>query len=263
MNRDTLRSLVNLLAALVTVAVNGLSETLPLNGITTKAISDRFQVLFFPAAYVFSIWGLIYLGLIAFAVFQVLPGQRANPRLRRVGYWFALSCALNCLWIVLWHYLQFPATLVVMLALLGTLIIIYQRLAIGRAPVTGVERWVVDLPFSIYLGWISVATIANAADVLDYLGWHGAPLNPQAWAVIMLAAGLALAAAMAFRRGDLAYGLVVVWAFVGIAIQPSATPLVAGAAWVMAGLVVVVLIAEWVLARRRYAINDGRLPAHS
>jgi len=250
MNRDTLRSLVNLIAALVTVAVNGLAEALPLNGITTKAISDHFEVLFVPAAYVFSIWGLIYLGLIAFAIFQILPGQRANPRLRRLGYWFALSCGLNCLWIVLWHYEQFPATLVVMLALLGTLIVIYQRLYQGRAPVAGAEKWAVDLPFSIYLGWITVATIANAADVFDSLGWHGAPLSPEAWAVIMLAVGLVLAAAMAFRRGDLAYGLVVVWAFAGVGVQQSGTPLVAGAAWLMAGLVVIVLIVEWVVARR-------------
>lgn len=244
MNRDTLRSLVNLLAALVTVAVNGLAEALPLNGLSTKTISDRFQVLFVPAPYVFSIWGVIYVGLIAFAIYQALPAHRADPRLRRVSYWFALSCLANCAWIFLWHYEQFPATLVVMLALLAALIVIYQRLRVGRAPVHGVERWVVDLTFSIYLGWVSVATIANAADVLNYLGWNGAPLGAAAWAVIMLAAGLVLAAAMAFRRGDLAYGLVVIWAFAGIGLKQSDTPVVAGAAWLMAVLVALVLIAS-------------------
>jgi len=259
MNRDTFRALVNLLAALVTIAVNGLAEALPLNGISTKTISDGFKVLFVPAAYVFSIWGLIYLGLLAFAIYQLLPGPRADPRLRRVGYWFALSCVLNCLWIVLWHYLLFPATLVVMLALLGTLIVIYQRLAIGTpAAPARAARWLVALPFSIYLGWISVATIANAADVLNYLGYDGAPLGPQAWAVIMLVAGLLLAALMAFRRGDLAYGLVVVWAFAGIGVQQSATPLVANAAWALAGAVVVVLVVAFCLARRPRRLAAAR-----
>ncbi len=259
MNRDTLRTVVNLLAVIVTLAVNGLSESLPLNGVTSKAISDGFKVLFVPAAYVFSIWGLIYLGLLAFAVYQILPGQRANPRLRRVGYWFALSCALNCLWIVLWHYLLFPATIVVMLALLGTLIVIYQRLEIGRgAPAAGAAGWLVALPFSLYLGWISVATIANAADVLDSLGYTGAPIGPQAWAVILLLAGLVLAALMAFRCRDLAYGLVVVWAFAGIAIKQSDTPLVAGAAWTLAGAVLVVLIVEFILARRPRRLAPAR-----
>jgi benzodiazapine receptor len=253
MNRDTLRSSINLLAAILMVAVNGLAEALPLNGITTKEISDRFPVLFVPAAYVFSIWGLIYLGLIAFAIYQLLPAQRAAPRLRRVGYWFALSCLLNGLWIVLWHAQQFPATLLVMLALLASLIVIYQRLAISQVRVSAAaaQRWLVDLPFSIYLGWISVATIANAADVLHYLGWDGAPFGPQAWTILMLAAGLALAALMAFRRADLAYGLVVVWAFAGIALKQSDTPLVAGAAWLMAGLIVVVLVVEGVMGRTR------------
>ncbi len=244
MNRDTFRSLVNILASLVTVAVNGLAEALPLNGLSTKTISDRFQVLFVPAPYVFSIWGLIYVGLIAFAIYQALPAHRADPRLRRVGYWFALSCLANCAWIFLWHYEQFPATLVVMLGLLAALIVIYERLEIGRRPIRGVERWVVDLTFSIYLGWVSVATIANAADVLNALGWNGAPLSAAAWAVIMLAAGLALAAAMAVRRGDLAYGLVVIWAFAGIGVKQSDTPVVAGAAWLMAALVALMLVAS-------------------
>jgi benzodiazapine receptor len=248
MNRDTFRSIVNLLAALVTIAVNGLAEALPLNHLSTKTISDSFQVLFVPAAYVFSIWGLIYLALIAFAIYQLLPAQRANPRLRRVGYWFALSCLANCAWIFLWHYQQFPATLAVMLVLLASLIIIYERLEIGRAAVGAAERWTVDLTFSLYLGWISVATIANAADVLDYLGWHGAPLGAPAWAIIMLAAGLVLAAAMAFRRHDLVYGLVVIWAFAGIGLKQADTPAVAGAAWVMAALVALALVAS--LARR-------------
>jgi hypothetical protein len=95
MKKDIIRQFVNVLAVVAVLVVNGLANALPLNNQTTGEISDRFQVYFVPAGYVFSIWGLIYLGLLAFAVFQALPAQRDNPRLRRVGYLFAASCVAN------------------------------------------------------------------------------------------------------------------------------------------------------------------------
>src|SRR5690606_32340956 len=130
-----------------------------------------FDVYFVPAGYVFSIWGLIYLGLIAFTVFQALPSQKNNPRLRAVGWWVVLSSLANSIWIFLWHYEQFPLTVVVMLVLLAALIVTYLRLGIGRTNVSTVEKLVVRLPFSIYLGWITVATVANITSLLDYWQW--------------------------------------------------------------------------------------------
>ena len=106
MNKDVVRQWLNVLAVLATLVVNGLANALPLNGQNTGAISDRFHVYFVPAGYVFAIWGIIYLGLIGFAIYQVLPAQRENPRLRRSGYSFALSCAANIIWLFLWHYNQ-------------------------------------------------------------------------------------------------------------------------------------------------------------
>ena len=132
MNKDSLRQGVNILAVLGLLLVNGLANSLPLNGLNTGEISDRFDVLFVPAGYVFSIWGLIYLGLIAFSIYQVMPAQRENPRLRSLGWLFALSCLANITWLFLWHYEYFVLTVVAMLVLLGSLIIIYQRLGIGR-----------------------------------------------------------------------------------------------------------------------------------
>jgi len=165
--------MINLLAVIVTIGVNGLANALPLNGQTTGEISDRFQVYFVPAGYVFSIWGLIYLGFTAFAVYQALPAQRDNPRLQRIGYLFALSCLANIAWLFLWHYEIFLLTLVAMVALLLLLVAIYLRLDINRVRVNRAERWLVHIPFSIYLGWITVATIANVTSVLDYLNWSG------------------------------------------------------------------------------------------
>jgi benzodiazapine receptor len=242
MKKDTLRQVVNVLAVLVTIAINGLANALPLNGLTTGEISDRFQVYFVPAGYVFSIWGLIYLALVAFAVYQALPAQRENPRLRRIGTLFALSCLANVAWLFLWHYEVFPLTLVAMVALLLSLIAIYLRLEIGRAHVSAAEKWLAHVPFSIYLGWVTVATIANVTSVLDYANWDGWGISPEAWTVIMLVAGTGIAAAVGFTRGDVVYMLVIVWAFVGIAVKHAGTPVVAIAAWVTAAVVAVMLV---------------------
>jgi len=249
--KNVLRPWVNVVAVIATIVVNGLANALPLNGLTTGEISDRFQVYFVPAGYVFSIWGLIYLALIGFAVCQVLPAQRENPRLNRVGYLFAASCVANIAWLFLWHYEQFELTVVAMAALLALLIAIYLRLGIGRAAVPAAEKWLVQVPFSIYLGWITVATVANVTSLLDYLNWGGWGLSPEAWAVIMLVVAGVIAAAVSFTRGDVAYMLVILWAFAGIGVKQGDTAVVSGAAWVMTALMGLVLVAGAVLYRRR------------
>jgi hypothetical protein len=253
MKKDTLRQSVNLLAVIATIAINGLANALPLNGQTTGEISDRFQVYFVPAGYVFSIWGLIYVALVAFAVYQALPSQRDNPRLRSMGYLFALSCVANIAWLFLWHYEVFPLTLAAMLSLLLLLIAIYLRLNIGGAQVSTAEKWLVHVPFSIYLGWITVATIANVTSLLDYLKWSGWGISPEAWTVIMLVAGVGIASAVSLTRGDVAYMLVIVWAFAGIAVKHAGTPVVATAAWVTTALVALMLVAGVLSKRRRRA----------
>jgi benzodiazapine receptor len=256
MKKDSLRQWVNVLAVVAVIVINGLANALPINGLTTGEISDRFQVYFVPAGYVFSIWGLIYLGLIAFAVYQVLPAQRDNLRLRSIGYLFALSCVANIAWIFLWHYEIFLLTLVAMLALLLLLIAIYLRLDIGRDQVSTAEKWLVHVPFSIYLGWITVATIANVTSLLDYLNWSGWGISPEAWTVIMLVAGLVIASAVSLTRGDVAYMLVIVWAFAGIAVKHADTPVVATAAWVTAVLAALMLVVGWVF-RKRLRVQDA------
>lgn len=243
MNKDSLRQWVNVIAVIATIAVNGLANLLPFNGQTTAEISNRFEVYFVPAGYVFSIWGLIYVALLAFAVYQALPAQRTNPRLRRIGPLFVLSCLANSLWLLLWHYEFFVLTLVVMVILLLLLIAIYLRLRVGHEPATAGEKWFVQRPFQIYLGWITVATIANATAVLAYLQWDGWGIAPEVWAVLMLLVGLIIGTMMVFRRRDIAYVLVLVWAFVGIAIKQADAPTVAGTAWAVAALLVVAAVA--------------------
>ena len=247
--KDQLRQMAVIVTILATLVVNGLANALPLNGLNTGQISDRFNVYFVPAGYVFSIWGLIYLGLIAFAVFQALPSQRENPRLRATGWWISLSGLANSVWIFLWHYEQFPLTLIAMLGLLGTLIITYLRLGIGRTAVPAAETWLVRLPFSIYLGWITVATVANVTSVLDYLKWDRFGIAPEIWMGIVLAAVLVIAALMNFTRRDIAYTAVILWALAGISVKHAAVPAVALPTWITFGLVALTLAAALFLRR--------------
>lgn len=249
MSKETVRQLANALSVVLALTVNILASALPLNGQNTGEISDRFEVFFVPAGYVFSIWGLIYIGWIAFAVYQFTPAQRENPRLQKLGYWFALSGVFNAAWLFCWHYNLFGLSVLVMLALLVTLIVSYLKLDVGRAPVSTVEKWSVDIPFSIYLGWISVATIANITDYLYYIGWDGFGIAPQTWAVMMLVVASLLGLAMALTRRDAGFLFVFVWAFAGIALKQAAAPLVAYSAW--AATILALGLAIYSLARRR------------
>jgi hypothetical protein len=247
--KDYLRQISVVLTVLVTIVVNGLANALPINGLTTGEISDRFQVYFVPAGYVFSIWGVIYLGLIAFAIFQALPSQRENPRLRASGWWISLGGLANIAWIFLWHYEQFPLTLIAMLVLLTTLIVTYLRLGIGRTAVPTAEVWATRLPFSIYLGWITVATVANVTSVLDYVQWDGFGIAPEIWMGIVLAVVLAIAALVNFTRRDVAYAAVILWALAGIAVKHAAISTVAIPTWITFGLVALTLAAAFFLRR--------------
>jgi hypothetical protein len=258
--RDIVRQIVNVLATLAVIAVNVLADALPLNGLTTAEISDRFQVYFVPAGYVFAIWGLIYLALLGFAVYQALPAQRENPSLRRIGYLYALSCVANIAWLFFWHYELFVWTLVAMVALLLLLIAIYLRVGIGRSRVSAAETWLVRVPFSLYLGWITVATIANVTEVLDYLNWSGWGISPEIWAVIMLVVAAIVASLVSLTRGDVAYVLVIVWAFAGIAVKQSGMAMVAITAAALAAVVLLTLLAGVPLTRRRLRVQEPAVP---
>jgi benzodiazapine receptor len=239
MNRDVVRQWITMLTVIALIVMNILANALPFNGLSTATISDSFKVFFVPAGYVFAIWGLIYIGLLAYGIYQALPAQKENPRLRRAAAPFVVGSLANIAWLFFWHYGVFALTVVAMLILLASLIMVYQILGVNQVSVSKGERWAVHVPFSIYLGWISVATIANITDLLWYVGWNGFGLAPEVWTVIMLTVTVVLAFAMALLRGDVAYLLVLVWALAGIGVKQAATPLVSTSAFVCAGLVLV------------------------
>lgn len=245
MSSDRTRQLATVLIFIVTVAINGAANALPINGQSTAEISDRFRVFVIPAGYVFAIWGLIYLGLAAFTVYQAIRGD--DPLVRRLGWLPALTGVLNTAWLLLFQYELFALTVPVMVALLVTLIAIHRRLWDARDQLTTVTRWTIRYPFSVYLGWITVATIANIAQTLSSLGVGGFGLEWEtAIAGVVLLLGLAIATTFVRRFRDVAYGAVIVWAYVGIVVKEVATPVVpfvAGAgALIVAALVAVVVI---------------------
>jgi len=212
--------IANIISFIITLVVNYLSNALPINGKTAKELSDMNPNLFVPAPFTFSIWGFIYLLLIGFIVYQssdlFSKNKKELPHVEKIGWFFSISCLLNASWLLVWHYQLLSLSLVIMLAYLGTLILIYQRLGIGKEKGNWKERLLVRLPFQVLLGWLSIATIANATNVLVSLGFTGGGIEERTWAMIMISIGGLLALLMLFRKWDIAFSLVVVWAFYGI-----------------------------------------------
>lgn len=210
------------LTFLIMVAVNALANILPIGGKNTGQISDSYPNLFAPAGLTFSIWGLIYLLLAGYTVYQLGLFQKEKSILRdglltKVGVLFSISSAANSIWIFAWHYEILPASMMLMVVILVCLILINQILSKETLPPS--EKLFVRLPFSVYFGWITVATIANATTLLVSTGFDGLGLTDAAWTVIMIFAGAIIGTAATLRNRDAAYGLVIIWAYAGIIIK--------------------------------------------
>lgn len=252
--KDKYRQLTVILTTVLTIIVNVLANALPINGLNTGEISDRFEVYFVPAGYVFSIWGLIYIFMLVYTIYQALPANRESSFARATGWWYSLGNLANAVWIFLWHYLMFPATLVVMLALLVSLIVVYLRTR--PAGKQGIGAFLaLSAPFSLYLGWISVATVANATSLLDYLEWDRLGLSDEIWMLIMLAVVSTLAWLMNARFKDPIFTSVFLWALAGIALKHAAVPVVSIATWISFGLVLVSYIFFGVLRNLKGTVN--------
>ncbi len=203
---------INVFLFLAVVVVNALANILPINGMTTGDIANRVEVLFTPAGYVFSIWSVIYILLAAWLLRQFPRERRAEPVYSSVSRWFAVSCLLNIAWILCWHYGYFALSVVIMISLLLTLIVIYMRIKKNHPKLLDI------LPFSIYLGWISVATVANISYFLVDIGWDGWGIDAEIWTIIMMFVATILARIFLFREQDIYYVLVFIWALVGIGV---------------------------------------------
>ncbi len=216
-NKSTPYIFLNLLSLAFVLVMNYLANALPIAGRRTGEMSDLFPNLFTPAGFTFSIWGLIYLLLLGFSIYQIRFFGKPTPDfLQKIGWLFGLSCLANAGWLLAFHHLQIGLSMLIMLVLLGSLVAIYLRLNERTAIVTTAEQWLVKLPFSVYLGWISVATIANAAILLTHLGWDGEPGGPQCWSVVVISAAVAIGLLAILKRRDIGFATVIVWALFGI-----------------------------------------------
>lgn len=231
MQTSTLR-LLNLFGLALVITLNILANTLPINGMTTGELSALYPNRFVPAGFTFGIWGGIYLALMGFTVFQFF--RLAQPIVQAIGIWFFVSCLANASWILAWHYqLPLPA-LVIMLLLLFSLINIYLAIRPFKWP----GNWIAKVAFPLYLGWISVATIANTTAVLVGIGWEGAPLPAAQWAAIMVGVASIAGIYFALRFKDFIYNGVLLWAFYGIYARQAEGGILQTALLVAAGLLI-------------------------
>jgi len=264
MSADTARGpikVVVLLTYLAMIATNVLANALPLNGRRTGDVSDAYPNLFTPAGVTFSVWGVIYLLLGAHILYQ-LGLFRDGPDtaeqtalLNRVGILFAVSSLANTAWVFAWHYDRIPVSAVLIVVILVCLALISATLR--RANLSGRRRWFIGVPFSVYFGWTTVAVVANITVLLVSWKWDGLGLSEPTWAVIIVGVAMAIGTVTMVRNRDMAYGLVLIWAFVGILIRQTSADGFAGRypaiiAAVIASLVIYVA-AEVAINRRRKA----------
>lgn len=201
------------------IIMNALANILPINGKGTGEVSDSYPNLFAPAGITFSIWGVIYFLLALYVLYQlgfIKSGSRDgnNNLLTRIGVVFSISSVANALWILTWHYDLILLSTVLMLVILGSLIMI--NFMTKNAVLSGKERLFIRLPFSVYFGWITVATIANVTTLLVDMGWNGFGISESIWTIVILAVGAAIGIATMFFFRDMAYGVVLIWAYGGI-----------------------------------------------
>jgi hypothetical protein len=211
----------NIAAFIVTVIINGLANTTIIGGKNTAEISDMYPTLITPVGYTFSIWGIIYLLLAIFLVYQALPSQREKTFQKQISGLFILTCLFNVSWLFLWQNNYISYSVILIIGFLLSLIAIYLRLNIGKSKVPLKEKLAVHLPFSVYLGWLTIATIANITIALTAVNWDGFGIAAETWAILVLVVALLITLAVIFTRRDIAYSLVVIWALAGIAVNQT------------------------------------------
>lgn len=224
MIKKYLLQIVVLISILVTILINALANILPINGYNTGELSDDIPIYFVPAGYVFAIWGLIYVSQLFYAIYSFFNHNDID---KKIFPYILLSCIANCTWILLWHYKLVSLSVLAMLVLLLSLIIIYHKTSKDGYPLLK------SFVFKLYLGWVSVATVANIAAALSLTTWNAFGLREEMWSAIMIGVATILALLTLNLKKDYIYPLVIIWAVVGIFLKFfDSSDLVVGAALV-------------------------------
>lgn len=212
---------INIIALIITIIFNYLSNSGFFNGNTMGSVSARYSNLFTPAGYAFSIWGLIYLGLIAFSVYGAKISSESqedqSSTLNKISYWFLISCICNSLWVVAWLYDFIGWSVVLMILLFISLMSIVLNLKLSLFSEKTPFYLFLALPFTLYVGWVSVALIANMAAFLTQIGWAGWGIKPETWTITMIIIAGIVNLYIVSHRNMRAYGLVGIWALLAIA----------------------------------------------
>ena len=216
------------------IAVNALANILPINGYNTGQISAFYPNAFVPAGFTFSIWGIIYFLLLTYTIgFTYYSIQRQQyPKafilIERINTYFLLTCVFNMAWILAWHYLQIELSVLIMLLFLSTLIQLFLKTKSMANDLTLTQRFILQTPFIVYLGWISVATIANITALLVAYKWTAFAVDPVYWSAAMILIAIVLAMLILRKFKVVEFALVVAWALWGIYnAQGPAAPILA------------------------------------
>lgn len=233
-------SILNAIGLVLVLIVNYLANALPIGGQTTGEVSDSVPTLFTPAGYAFAIWGLIYTLLIIWIIRQFIAREDQKEIYAKIGIWFFISCLLNSAWIFIFQYRYFTLALLVIVLFLVTLMIIYSIIQNSR-----MTTWFMRLPISIYIGWVSVATIVNVFVVFQANGIETLfGLGEQTWAIIMLVVGGIFGVLFTRKNRDIAYSLVFIWAFIAISVKQSAYSGIVTTVWVVVVILALNIIVQ-------------------
>ena len=256
----------NVIAVIITIIVNSLANLLPIAGKNTGELSDNIPNLFVPAGITFAIWGIIYVLIIFFVIYlakDLFKKEKTTKLfLEKISYFFILASLANIIWIFLWHYEQILLSLLVMILLFVSLLAIYLRLNIGKEKVSMKEKILLHVPISVYIGWITVATIANVTALLVTIGWDGFGISEEIWTTLVIIVATIITIIIITTRKDYAYSAVIIWALIGIYLKRIADDPIYGVqtqiAYTAAIAIVVILIIDTISAFLQYSKKEIR-----
>ena len=244
-------AIANILWFIAVLIVNYLATSLPIGWMTTGELSDLYPNLFTPAGLTFSIWGLIYFALTGFVIWQILDlyKKKSMEITKKIWIWFLLSCLANIWWIFAWQYKLVALSVVIMLLFLIILIVISNKIWIWKKLWTLLDKLFIQIPFSLYLWWLSVATIANISAWLVNIWWSNFGMSDVFWTIIVIIVATLLALISLYKKYNIVFALVVVRAFIGIIIKRvSVDPIYAQSIiWVLWICIAVISLSIWLV----------------
>jgi len=261
--KNNLLAIAVLITYIIMVTVNGLANALPINGQDTGTISDSYANLFAPAGITFTIWGLIYLLLLGHSIYQLIKAKKLyeDQSYKSVGLWFTFSSILNTIWIFAWHYEVIWLSLILMVGILVSLIRI--NMILRNMEFSFKDKIFIRIPFAVYFGWITVASIANVTTFLVSVNWNGFGVSEVIWTDMIIIIGAVIGFVAILYYKSISYGLVIIWAYLGILIKHT-SPEFFDAKYpsVIASVVIsilVIIVGEIILIRikSRKGVNNG------